>query len=132
MPRPSPELEAREVAEAKALFERNIQAIVSKDREAYLACYRPSPKLVRAGPTGVTLGFEKVEASTPKTGSEAWPQSLEAQDLELQWLAPGVVYGMYRYRVVIDGILSTGRSERVFIREGGRWSIAVSTAFDSY
>ena len=44
----------------------------------------------------------------------------------------GVVYGVYRYTMVFDGVASQGLSERLFLREDGRWVIAVTTAFDTY
>lgn len=126
------ELERREVQAARALFERNIGAINARDKKAYLACYRASPRLVRSGVTGLKRGFRGLADSTPETASGDWPQSLEAQDLELQWISPGVVYGAYRYAVVFDGVRSTGLSERLFIKEAGRWVIAVTTAFTSF
>src|SRR5690606_12568368 len=46
-------------------------------------------------------------------------------------LAPGVVYGVYRYRTGGEGS-ARGVSERVLVRQAdGRWQIAVSTAFPS-
>ena len=123
--------EHRELAEARAVFERNLTAIVEKNREDYLACYRSSPHLVRTGPAGARPGFDTFATSTPTTAG-AWPQSLDVRDLELFWIAPGVVYGTYRYTVVFDGVASTGLSERLFLREGGRWVIAVTTAFPVY
>ncbi|HEX6746291.1 MAG TPA: amidohydrolase family protein, partial [Longimicrobium sp.] len=46
-------------------------------------------------------------------------------------VAPGVVYGTYRYRVT-QGQTSRGVSERVMARQpDGSWKVAVSTAFGS-
>lgn len=118
-----------EVAAARALFERNLAAIQAKDREAYLACYRPSERLVRSTAAGVELGYDALAESTPATGAPEWPESLEANELTVHWVRPGVVFGAYAYRVVFDGVETVGRSERLFIREGGQWVIAVSTAF---
>ncbi len=120
---------ATELAEARALFLRNIEAIQRRDREAYLACYRDDADLVRAGNGGVELGFEGLATKTPTTGSTAWPERLDADRIELHWLAPGVVYGAYAYRVVIAGQATKGLSERVFLRTPLGWRIAVSTAF---
>lgn len=121
-------LAAADVAAARALFERNLQAIQAKDRAAYLACYRDDEALVRVGPDGPKLGFAELAAHTSST-TRGWPESLEPSDVQLHWLAPGWVYGSYRYRVVFDGVASEGLSERVFARRDGRWQIVVSTAF---
>lgn len=114
---------------ARALFERNIGAIQERNREAYLDCYRADDGLVRAGDEGVELGYTGLADGTAATGHDDWPESLEASDLQVHWIADGVVYGAYRYVVVIDGVRSEGWSERVFIRRDGRWWIAVTTAY---
>lgn len=125
----SVEAQNAELAAAKALFERNIAAIQNKDREAYLSCYRQDERFVRAGPEGLRVGYAEFAEGAAPSGSEAWPQAIEASDLEVRWIAPGVVYGYYQYRVVFDGVEDIGVSERVFLKEGDRWVIAVSTAF---
>jgi ketosteroid isomerase-like protein len=135
-PTPSPptagvaaaDVAAADVAAARALFEQNLRAIQAKDRAAYLACYRDDEALVRVGPDGPKLGFAELAAHTSST-TRGWPESLEPSDVQLHWLAPGWVYGSYRYRVVFDGVASEGLSERVFARQDGRWQIMVSTAF---
>ncbi len=128
-PRPTGTPSADEAA-ARAVFEANVAAIQERDREAYLACYAPTERLVRAGPEGPLLGFSALDEGTPATGSDDWPERLEADDLQVHWLAPGVVYGSYRYRVTMDGETSEGLSERVFLRQpDGTWLVAVSTAF---
>ncbi len=126
-PPPPPTVDA-ELAEAKALFERNIRAIQEKDRDAYLACYRADERLVRAGPEGAKLGFEELAAQTSSVAS-GWPSSLEATDIVVHPITSGVVYGAYRYRVTINGVTTEGLSERVFVRDSEGWRIAVSTAF---
>jgi len=111
---------------ARALFQRNLRAIQEKDRAAYVACYLPSELLVRAGPEGVSTGFAEFEAAV---GTE-WPTRLEASDLSVHWLGPGLVYGSYAYEVEFEGKhVARGRSERVFVERKGRWFIAVTTAF---
>jgi hypothetical protein len=114
---------------ARALFEQNIRAIQERNREAYLDCYLPTDALVRAGDDGVKLGFAELAEGAAATGSDEWPESLEASDMQVHWIEDGVVYGAYRYVVVIDGKRSEGWSERVFVRRDGRWRIAVTTAF---
>jgi len=120
-----------DLAAARALFERNVAAIQQRDRDAYLACYREDERLVRAGATGFQLGYVGLADGAPATGSDDWPDTLIASDLQLTPIADGIVYGTYRYRVVVDGAARNGISERLFLREGGDWRIAVSTAFDA-
>lgn len=119
-----------DIAAARAVFQRNIEAIQAKDRDAYLACYRQDKRLIRAGGSGVNLGFEELAAGTSSVASE-WPSKLEAHDLTLHSVRPGVVYGNYRYVVTIAGKTTTGWSERVFVADPGGWRIAVTTAFES-
>ncbi len=116
---------AADLAAARALFEANLEAIRNRDRDAYLACYLDSEQLVRSGPGGISLGFAGLAA----TAGDGWPEVFEAQDLRLVPVAPGVVYGTYRYRVRFDGDEQTGLSERLFLDTGDGWKIAVTTAF---
>ena len=114
-----------DLAAARALFEANLAAIAERDRDAYLACYLESERLARTGPAGFTLGFEGLAASA----GEGWPEVFEAQDLRLTPVAPGQVYGTYRYRVRFDGVEQSGLSERLFVDTGDGWKIALTTAF---
>src|ERR1700744_5144606 len=41
-----------DLAAARALFEKNLQAIRDKNRDAYLSCYLDSERLARTGPDG--------------------------------------------------------------------------------
>jgi imidazolonepropionase-like amidohydrolase len=122
---------AADLAAARALFERNIAAIQQRDRDAYLACYREDQRLERAGATGFQLGYAGLAEGTPATGSDDWPDTLIASDLRLTPIADGIVYGTYHYRVVVQGAARNGISERLFMRDGAAWRIAVSTAFDA-
>lgn len=117
--------EAADVASARALFEKNLAAIQARDREGYLACYLDSERLVRTGPTGFELGYAGLAA----TAGQGWPDHLEAEDLRLTPVAPGVIYGTYRYRVRYGAEELSGISERMFLRTPAGWKIAVSTAF---
>jgi imidazolonepropionase-like amidohydrolase len=119
--------ETPEVAEARRLFHRNLDAIAHRDSTAYLACYLHSDTLARTGPTGAELGFSGLE----KSAGEAWPDTFEALDLRLVPVRPGVVYGTYRYRVRYGAEEHAGLSERVFLKTPEGWRIAVSTAFDA-
>ncbi|HYB53647.1 MAG TPA: amidohydrolase family protein, partial [Thermoanaerobaculia bacterium] len=110
---------------ARALFERNLDAIRRRDRAAYLACYLDAPSLVRAGAEGPQLGFEGLA----KDAGDKWPDTFEASDLRLMPVRAGVVYGTYRYRVRYGAEEQSGVSERLFLRMGSEWKIAVTTAF---
>jgi imidazolonepropionase-like amidohydrolase len=118
---------ARDSTEALAAFRGNIGAIHGRDRAAYLRYYLQSPRLARTGPGGVNWGYAGMTEGDPN----AWPDTLIATHFEVVPLAPGVVYGAYRYRVAQGGS-QRGVSERVLVRQpDGSWKIAVSTAFGS-
>src|SRR5215203_3872028 len=87
--------EAADLASARRLFEKNLQAIRDKDKATYLSCYLESERLARTGPTGFELGYAGLAA----TAGQAWPDHIEAEDLRLTPVRPGAVYGTYRYRV---------------------------------
>jgi len=114
-----------DTAEARAVFEANIDAIHGRDRARYLSLYLDSPSLAVNGPSGLALGYAPFAAQRDTT----WPDSLMATDLELVPVRPGVVYGQYRYRVTQHGVTTLGTSERLFVRTARGWKIAVSTAF---
>jgi hypothetical protein len=110
---------------ALALFRANIDAIHKRDQARYLATYLQTPRLVRNGPAGPDLGFENWSARH----RASWPDTLIATDLRVVPIAPGVVYGTYRFDVRYADSTSTGISERVFVRTPEGWRIAVTTAF---
>ncbi len=118
---------AADSAEALALFRENIDAIHKRDRPRYIATYLQSPRLARNGPDGLELGFDDWPART----STSWPDTLMARDLTVVPLAAGVVYGSYRYDVRYGDSVSTGVSERVFVKTPAGWRIAVTSAFGS-
>lgn len=124
---PSGSSEAADLAAARTLFEANLQAIRDKNREAYLACYLDSERLVRTGPSGSEHGYAGLAA----TAGEGWPDHIEAEDLRLTPVRQGVVYGTYRYRVRYGAGEQAGLSERVFVKAPQGWRIAVSTAFQN-
>jgi imidazolonepropionase-like amidohydrolase len=117
-----------DVAAARALFERNLAAIRNQDTAGYLACYLNSPRLVRTAVTGSLFGYEGLARTT---GGNPWPDHIDAEDLRLTPIAPGVVYGTYRYHVRFGTDEQDGLSERVFLATPRGWKIAVSTAFQS-
>ncbi len=118
---------AADVTAARILFEKNLQAIRDKDRDAYLACYLQSERLARTGPEGFQLGYAGLAA----TAGQGWPDHIAADDLRLTPVRAGLVYGTYRYRVRYGGREDAGLSERFFVETPQGWKIAVSTAFSA-
>ncbi len=110
---------------AAETFRGNIAAIHSRDTEAYLSYYLNSPDFVVAGPDSLRRGF--VEFAEARRSDDAWPDTLMAGELTLVWIAPGVVYGAYPYSVILGGDGSKGWSERLFVKVGGSWKIAITS-----
>jgi imidazolonepropionase-like amidohydrolase len=123
----APAAPSADLAAARAVFEKNLQAIRDKDRAAYLSCYLDSEGLARTGPEGFALGYAGLAA----TAGQGWPDHIDAADLHLTPVRPGLVYGTYRYRVRYGGREDAGLSERLFVQTPKGWKIAVSTAFSS-
>src|SRR5437867_2606765 len=126
----APDAAAADVRAARALFEKNLDAIRHRDRQAYLACYLHADTLVRTGLEGPQLGYDSLE----REAGDEWPDLFEGIDLQLVPIRPGLVYGTYRYRVRYGAREESGISERFFVKtgsanSGGGWKIAVSTAF---
>jgi hypothetical protein len=122
------EIRRRDLEEAERAFRSNIAAIHQRDTEGYLAHYLDSPELVIAGGDSLRRGFVPFAAAR-RTSSE-WPDTLIAGEPVLVWLAPGVVYGAYAYTVVERGDSSSGWSERVWVKTGGAWKVAVTSRID--
>ncbi len=116
-----------DIAAARSLFEKNLQAIRDKNKDAYLSCYLDSAGLARTGSTGFELGY----AGLAKNAGQGWPDHFSAEDLRLTPIRPGVIYGTYRYRVRYGAREDAGLSERVFLKTEKGWKIAVSTAFSN-
>ena len=114
-----------DTADARRLFEENIDAIHKRNRDRYLATYLHTGNLARNGPAGLELGYEGWSARRDST----WPDTLVAKNLRVVPIAPGVVYGTYCYTVTQKDTTSSGVSERVFVRTPEGWRIAVTTAF---
>src|SRR5262245_11394131 len=122
----APDAAAADVRAARVLFEKNLDAIRHRDRQAYLSCYLHADTLVRTGLEGPQLGYDLLE----KEPGDEWPDRFEGIDLQLVPIRPGLVYGTYRYRVRYGSREDSGISERFFVNTGGGgWKIAVSTAF---
>lgn len=116
--------EASDLRNARAVFEENIAAIHAKDRDRYLAVYLHDEKLVRTGAAGFATGYEQFA----KEAGNAWPDTLEATDLRLTPIKPGVVYGTYRYRVRYGSNEILGVSERLFVDTPQGWRVALTGA----
>ena len=119
--------EASDLRAARSVFEENIAAIRNKDRAKYISLYLQSENLVRLGPAGFTLGYEDFA----KGAGSGWPDTIEATDMRLTPLRPGVVYGTYRYRVRYGADEITGLSERVFVETPEGWKIALTGAINA-
>ncbi len=114
-----------DVAAARAVFEKNLQAIRARDKAAYLSCYLDSESLARTGFEGPQLGYKGLAANA----GQGWPDHIDADDVHLTPVRPGLVYGTYRYRVRYGGREEAGISERLFVQTPAGWKIAVTTAF---
>lgn len=119
--------EAADLRAARTVFEANIEAIRQKDRDRYVSLYLPSERLVRVGPTGFLTGFEEFA----RGAGGAWPDTIEATEMRLTPLQPGMVYGTYRYRVRYGAREIRGISERIFVETPNGWKIALTGAIDT-
>jgi imidazolonepropionase-like amidohydrolase len=119
--------EATDLAAARALFDKNLDAIRHRDRPAYLELYVHSDHLARVGATGFQTGFDDFA----KQRDVRWPDTFDASDLHLVRVAPGIVYATYRYRVRYGNEEHTGISERVFLKTPAGWRIGVTGAIDA-
>ena len=116
---------ARDSADALATFRENLAAIHQRNQARYLATYVHTERLVRHSPAGMETGWENWSARK----SNAWPDTLIVQEMRVTPIAPGVVYGYYRYiGVPTPGDTLTGVSTRVFVRtpEGMRITVSAS------
>jgi hypothetical protein len=114
-----------DTVEARRVFEENIDAIHKRDRVRYLSTYLHTDQLARNGPGGLELGYSTWSARRDST----WPDTLIARNLRVLPIKPGVVYGTYCYTVTQNDTTSSGVSERIFVKTGEGWRIAVTTAF---
>ncbi|MGH9870760.1 MAG: amidohydrolase family protein [Candidatus Polarisedimenticolia bacterium] len=120
--------EQEDLAAARSVFDRNLEAIRKRDREAYLACYLDKESFARTGPPGMQTGFREHAA---RSVSDPWPDLFEGLDLRLVRVSDGVVYGTYRYRVRYGATEDRGLSERLFVRTPAGWRIAMTSAFSA-
>lgn len=121
-------LREQELQEAELAFRSNVAAIHRRDAEGYIAHYLDSPALVIAGADSLRRGF--LAFAEARRASTEWPDTLIAGNPTVVWVAPGVVYGAYPYTVVQDGDTASGWSERVLVKTGGAWKVAVTSRID--
>ncbi len=117
---------AADSADAMAVFRDNIDAIHTRDRPRYLATYLQTERLTRHGLRDVEMGWDGWSARTQVGG---WPDTLIVREMTVRPIAPGVVYGWYRYIGVNAGKASTGISMRTFVRTPGGMRIAVTASW---
>lgn len=118
---------ARDSADALATFRENLAAIHTRDKARYLATYVHTDRLVRHSPTALETGYDGWSAIT----DNAWPDTLIVRDMRVVPIAPGVVYGYYRYiGVPAPGDTLTGVSTRVFVRTPEGMRITVTSSWN--
>lgn len=126
-PRESGGTAAKDSAEALATFRENIAAIHARSQARYLATYVHTDRLVRHSPAGMETGYE----NWPARKTNAWPDTLIVKEMRVTPIAPGVVYGYYRYiGVPAPGDTLTGVSTRVFVRTPDGMRITVSASWN--
>ena len=119
--------EASDLAAARVVFDKNLDAIRHRDRAAYLDLYVHDEHLARSGPSGFVTGYADFAAQR----DTRWPDTFDASDIHLVRVAPGVVYGTYRYRVRYGAEEHSGVSERVFVQTPNGWKVGVTGAVDT-
>lgn len=117
---------AADSSDAIAVFRDNIDAIHKRDRPRYLATYLQTDRLTRHGLRDIEMGWDGWSARTQVGG---WPDTLIVRELTVRPIAPGVVYGWYRYIGVNAGKASTGISMRTFLRTPSGMRIAVTASW---
>ena len=118
---------ARDSAAALAVFRENIDAIHKRDHPRYLRTYLQTSGLTLGGLRGMQRGWMDWPARTDRNPS--WPDTLIVQEMRVAPIRPGVVYGMYRYRGINQGVASVGISERVFVQTPQGWKIGYTASF---
>jgi len=115
---------SRDLEQASLAFERNLEAISRHDVEAYLSQYLDSPDLVVVSEDSLRRGYLLFAEARRASGD--WPDTLIARDPTLVWIAPGVVWAAFEYGAVLGADTARGWSERLFVKTGKGWKIAVT------
>jgi hypothetical protein len=118
--------EAADLRAARGVFEANLGAIARQDRAAYLSTYVQDSRFAVATQARLSRDFAAFAG-----GEAGWPDTFEASDLDLIRVAPGVVYGTYRYRITYGNAEHAGLSQRLFVETPEGWKIAVTGAVDA-
>ena len=121
---------SRDMEQAALALQRNVAAISTHDVDAYLSQYLDSPDLVVVSPDSLRRGY--LIFSEARRASDDWPDTLIANDPTLVWIAPGVVWAAFEYRAVVGSDTARGRSERLFVKTGKGWKIAVTGMMEQY
>lgn len=118
---------AQDSTDALTTFRENLAAIHARDKARYLATYVHTPRLLRHSPQQLEAGYDGWSAIT----STSWPDTLIVRELRVAPIAPGVVYGYYRYiGVPQPGDTLTGVSTRVFVRTTDGMKITVTASWN--
>lgn len=120
------DIRVRDLEGALEALRTNIAAIHRRDVEGYLTHYLDSPELVIAAADSLRRGFFLFAEA--RRASDEWPDTLITGRPELVWIAPGVVWGAFPYSSVVGADTTRGWSERLFVKTGGGWKIAVTGA----
>lgn len=118
---------ASDSAAALAVFRENIDAIHKRDHPRYLRTYLQTPGLTLGGLRGMSRGW--MDWPTRTDSNPSWPDTLIVNEMRVAPMAPGVVYGMYRYRGIVQGKAAIGISERVFVKTPRGWKISYTASF---
>jgi hypothetical protein len=118
---------AQDSIDALDTFRENLAAIHSRDRARYLKTYVHTPRLLRHSPQQLESGYDGWSAIT----SNSWPDTLIVSEMRVAPIAPGVVYGYYRYiGVPTKTDTLTGVSTRVFVRTPTGMKITVTASWN--
>ena len=120
---------ASDLAAARAVFEKNLQAIRDQDRDGYLACYLESERLVRTGPGGVRprLCRTRRRSRRHRRRGLARPHRRRGPPPDPDPSRRGLRHLPLPRALRQEEV--SGISERLFIATPKGWKIAVSTAF---
>ena len=122
------QIRASDLDQAYAAIQLNIAAIQRHDVEPYLAQYLDSPDFVLAAPDSLRPGYLLIAEA--RRASDQWPDTLIASSPTVVWVAPGVVWGAFEYASVVGRDTVWGLSERLLVKTGKGWKIAVTGAMD--
>ena len=122
------QIRSSDLDQAFDAIQLNVAAIQRHDVEAYLAQYLDSPDLIVAAPDSLRRGY--LLFAEARRASDQWPDTLIAGDPTVVWIAPGVVWGAFEYVSVVGSDTVRGLSERLVVKTGRGWKIAVTGAME--